>query len=134
MLEGRVEASAATEESVSRQAHAEQLEGKVALVAGQQLHLGEGSQPVMLSDRELQEQTDWQNGWLHVSAMSLKDLVSYLQPYSARQFRIADGGLDDLTVSGSFNRDDLDAVLAALEALLPVTIRKRSSEIVILQE
>ncbi|MGX2041730.1 FecR family protein [Methylocaldum sp. MU1018] len=73
---------------------------------------------------DLSAATAWREGKLVFRAAPLSAVFAELGRYHAATFRIADPGLERLSLSGVFHNDDLPLFLATLEAVLPVKTRQ----------
>lgn len=99
--------------------------------AGQILNLAAGQQG-SLSDAGLSDPSpadshagDWMRGVLHASQLRLDDFAVELGRYRPGVLR-CDPEVAHLRISGAFQLNDTDAVLAALPATLPVQVRYRT--------
>ena len=107
---------------------------EVQLGAGQQLDLRPGAVPVDVSQEELSKLSDWRNGWLHFDNRSLAEVVQELDPYIEKQVILTSRRVGQLEVGGSFNVDNVDSLLVALESLLPIEITHESDRIIVRHE
>ena len=101
------------------------------LEAGQQLILEPDATPVTLSPSDLRNSSTWRDGWLHFDDQSLDVVVRELNLYVDTRIILASRQAGELRVTGSFNVDNSDALLTALESVLPVTVSERNQHIVI---
>ncbi len=107
---------------------------EIELRAGQQLTLTEGAAPEELTEEELAKSADWRNGWLHFEDSTLAEVVGELKPYLDKPIVLTSRRVGELAVGGSFNVDDVDSMLTALETLLPVIVVRESDRILIRHE
>ncbi len=110
------------------------IDGDVELQAGQRLTLATGAVPDELSEDELVKSADWRNGLLHFADSTLAEVVRELEPYLELPIMLTSREVAELDIGGSFNVDDVDSILTALESLLPVEIIRESDRILIRQE
>lgn len=103
----------------------------VALHAGQQLVLEPDGIPVELSPEELKNSTTWRDGWQHFDGRSLEGVIKELNPYVEKRIVAASRRAAELKVAGSFNVDNSDALLTALESVLPITVTHKDEFVVI---
>ncbi len=103
----------------------------VELKSGQQLILEPGSVPTDLSQDELSSLSGWRNGWLHFEDQSLAAVVKELDPYLDKRIVLTSRKVEELKVGGSFNVDEVDSMLTAMETLLPIEVVRESDRIVI---
>ena len=101
------------------------------LEAGQQLILEPDATPVTLSPSDLRNSSTWRDGWLHFDDQSLDVVVRELNLYADTRIILGSRQASELRVTGSFNVDNTNALLAALESVLPVTVSERNQHIVI---
>lgn len=118
--EGRVTVSATTSDWPA-----------LELEAGQTVVLDDASEPSNLSPEELQKRSAWRDGWLNFDNERLEVVVAELEPYIDKQIVLGSRRTAALTVAGSFNVDNADALLAALESVLPITVTHKGELIVI---
>ncbi|WP_332763878.1 FecR domain-containing protein [Pseudomonas koreensis] len=90
------------------------------------LQTGEGAdfdrQHIALIQPFTSSQVAWSNGQLIVLDARLGDVIDELQRYR-RGVLHCDAGVRDLRISGTFKLDSTDAVLANLQASLPINVR-----------
>ncbi len=103
----------------------------VAMRAGQALVLGQDASPVTLSQDQLRDISAWRDGWLHFDNESLAAVVDELNLHVDTRIYIGSRRAAQLRVSGAFNVDNLDGLLEALEAVLPITVTRKTDRIVI---
>ena len=96
----------------------------VALAAGEQALLIDDAPP--LAEPADPHAADWTRGVLHASALRLDAFAAELGRYRAGILR-CDPAVAGLRISGAFQLQDTDAVLAALPSTLPVRVRYRSA-------
>ena len=109
-------------------------DSEVALSAGQQLILTAGAVPTKLGEDELEKSADWRNGWLHFEDSTLAEVVRELKPYLDKPIVLTSRRVGELAVGGSFNVDDVDSMLTALETLLPIIVIRESDRVLIRHE
>lgn len=124
--EGRVRVALTVDDSGSGK--------ELELRAGQQLTLVAGATPITLSGDELSKAADWRNGLLHFERSTLADVVRELEAYLDQPIILTSRKVEELDVGGSINVDDVDSMLSALEALLPIQVTRESDRIVIRHE
>lgn len=75
--------------------------------------------------------TSWSRGRLVFRNTPLAQVVAEVNRYSRRKIVLADTSLADLPVHGNFLAGDAKQVVAALEAVLPLRVDERASEILL---
>lgn len=75
--------------------------------------------------------TAWIRGILAFDHTTLAEAAAELERHHAVRFVFADPDLPGQTLSGSFDSNDLDAFLKALEKMLPVRVRRDENTIVL---
>ncbi len=106
----------------------------IDLRAGQAVVLDGVSEPVDLGPDELRRRSAWRDGWLHFDDERLDTVASELRPYIEKRIVLGSRRAGELTVAGSFNVDNADALLEALESVLPITVTQKNELIVIEHE
>ena len=108
-------------------------EGRVSLRSGGAVvALAAGEQALLTGDATPRPEpadphaADWTRGVLHASAWRLDAFAAELGRYRAGILR-CDPAVAGLRISGAFQLQDTDAVLAALPSTLPVQVRYRSA-------
>ena len=96
----------------------------VAVTAGQQIaYRGAGdADPIKAFDPA--RLTSWREGRLIFDAAPLRKIVERLNQYYGQQYRIGDPAIAGMTLSGSFQLDAPEELIAAIEDLLPVHARR----------
>jgi len=107
---------------------------EVELRSGQQLILAAGAVPIDLSEYELSKTAGWRDGWLHFENSTLVEVVKELEPYLDKPIVLTSRKVAELKVGGSFNVDEVDSMLTALETLLPIQVIRESDRILIRHE
>jgi transmembrane sensor len=116
------------------------LEGEVELNNGQSVnneHLVAGHQRIYtetaglgeLEAVEPDQLTAWVNGQLVFKHTPLREVMAELERYHPVQFTLADPKLAQDTLSGTFNSDDIDPFLHALETILPIQAKRNGQHI-----
>ncbi len=67
----------------------------------------------------------WEDGFVEVHDRPLQDVVDALRPYRSGLLRVSPQAAR-LRVTGSFSLDDSERTLAALAAVLPITVHRRT--------
>lgn len=80
---------------------------------------------------ETEQVTAWQQGHLVFKRTPLREVVAELERYHPVQFVLADTKLTNETLSGTFDSDDLEPFLHALETILPVHAKRKGQQIVL---
>ncbi len=99
------------------------------LVAGNQLNYSETIGLSQLEAVEADKLTAWVNGQLVFKRTPLREVTAELERYHPFQFTFADPKLAQETISGTFNSDDIEPFLHALETILPVQAKRKSQQI-----
>lgn len=118
------------------------LEGEVELNNGHGVineHLGAGNQRSYsetsglgrLETVEAGNLTAWVNGQLVFKHTPLLEVMAELERYHPLQFTFADPQLAQETLSGTFNSDDINPFLHALETILPVQAKRNGQQILL---
>ncbi len=116
------------------------LEGEVELNDGQSVineHLVAGNQRTysetaglgQLEAVEAGQLEAWINGQLVFKRTPLREVVAELARYHLVEFTFADPKLAQETLSGTFNSDDIEPFLHALETILPVRAKRNGQQI-----
>ena len=116
------------------------LEGEVELNNGRSVnneHLVAGNRRIytettglgQLETVEAGQLTAWVNGQLVFKRTPLSEVTAELERYHPVQFTFADPKLAQETLSGTFNSDDIDPFLHALETILSVQARRNGQQI-----
>ena len=71
----------------------------------------------------------WVNGQLVFTQTPLREVMAELERYHPVQFSFADPKLAQETLSGTFNSDDIEPFLHALETILPVRAKRNGQQI-----
>lgn len=118
------------------------LEGEVELNNGRSVnneHLAAGHQRIYtetsglgrLQAVEADKLTAWVNGQLIFTRTPLGEVMAELARYHPVQFTFADPKLAQETLSGTFNADDIDPFLHALETILPIQMKRNGQQILL---
>ncbi|MFA5921554.1 MAG: FecR family protein [Methylococcaceae bacterium] len=99
------------------------------LVAGNQLNYSETAGLGQLQAVEADQLTAWVNGQLVFTHTPLLEVMAELERYHPVQFTFADPKLAQETLSGTFNSDDIDPFLHALETILPIRAKRNGQQI-----
>ena len=99
------------------------------LVAGHQLTYTEPAGLGQLGDLETDKVTAWLNGQLVFKHTPLREVLAELERYHLIRFNFADPKLAQETLSGTFNSDDIDPFLHALESILPIQTKRNGLQI-----
>ncbi len=99
------------------------------LVAGNQRSYTETTGLGQLETVEADQLTAWVNGQLVFRRTSLREVAAELERYHPVQFTFADPKLGQETLSGTFNSDDIDPFLHALETILSVQTKRNGQQI-----
>jgi transmembrane sensor len=104
---------------------------KERLVAGNQRNYSEMAGLGRLETVEAENLTAWVNGKLVFKHTPLREVMAELERYHPLQFTFADPKLAQETLSGTFNSDDIEPFLHALETILPVQAKRNSQQILL---
>ncbi|WP_437881998.1 FecR domain-containing protein [Pseudomonas sp. LRF_L74] len=96
----------------------------VTISAGQQLRFSQESRGVLSAVTE--DAAGWSRGQLIADGMPLREFLAELDRYRAGWLRCAPE-VEGLRISGTFQLDNSDAILAALPATLPVVVTRRTN-------
>jgi transmembrane sensor len=99
------------------------------LFAGNQRSYTETTGLGQLETVEADQLTAWVNGQLIFKRTPLGEVTAELERYHPVQFTFADPKLAQETLSGTFNSDDIDPFLHALEAILPIQAKQNGQQI-----
>lgn len=99
------------------------------LVAGNQRIYTETTGLGQLETVEADQLTAWVNGQLVFTRTPLREVAAELERYHPVQFTFADPKLAQETLSGTFNSDDIDPFLHALETILPIQAKRNGRQI-----
>ena len=101
------------------------------LRAGNQRNYSETAGLGQLEVLEAENLTAWVNGQLVFKHTPLREVTAELERYHPFQFTIADPKLAQETLSGTFNSDDIEPFLHALETILPVQAKRNGQQILL---
>jgi transmembrane sensor len=118
------------------------LEGKVELnngysvvaeplLAGSQRSYNEAVGLSQLQSVDAEKLSAWVNGKLVFKQTPLREVTAELQRYHPVQFNFADAKLGQETLSGTFNSDDINPFLHAIEQILPVQTKRNGEQILL---
>jgi transmembrane sensor len=99
------------------------------LVAGNQRNYSETSGLGQIEAVEAGKLSGWVNGQLVFTRTPLREVMAELERYHPVQFTFADPKLARETLSGTFNSDDIDPFLHALETILPIRAKRNGQQI-----
>jgi transmembrane sensor len=125
--EGRVEVSVATSTDADHKAAVHRTApGAVrALRAGQQLSTVGGDYTVTpVSSQQLSSALAWREGAIIFDGASLAEAVTEIQRYTDARIVVSDPLTAQMRVGGRFRTGDIQEFLDALQAALPVSIRR----------
>ena len=97
--------------------------------AGNQRNYSETSGLGNIEAVEAENLTAWVNGQLVFKHTPLRKVLAELERYHPLQFTFADPKLAQETLSGTFNSDDIEPFLHALETILPVQAKRNGQQI-----
>ncbi|NTV47844.1 MAG: FecR family protein [Chlorobiales bacterium] len=103
------------------------------LVAGNQRSFTETTGLGPLEAVEANRLTAWVNRQLAFKRTPLREVMAELERYHPIQFTFADPKLAQETLSGTFNSDDIDPFLHALETILPIQAKRNGQQIQLLR-
>lgn len=122
------------------------LEGRVAvddastdkhvqLVPGEQVELATGATRLKPQAVDVAVVSSWTSGRLKFSATPLGQALDEVNRYSKTKVRLRDAALENTPVTGAFDVGDVESVVAAVEAMLPVkSVRTESDTIVLMRK
>jgi transmembrane sensor len=93
---------------------------KTRLQPGEQLEALDATAQMKVRNVDPQEVTDWSRGWLRFRDAPLKEVLSDINRYSAKQVVVADESLLQLRVAGSFAEGDAQSIVDAIAEVLPI--------------
>ncbi len=99
------------------------------LIAGKQQIYQETSGLGQAESIEAETLTAWVNGQLVFKHTPLHEVTAELERYHPVHFTFSDPKLAQNTLSGTFNADDLEPFLHALETILPVQAKQNGRQI-----
>jgi transmembrane sensor len=99
------------------------------LVAGNQRTYSETAGLGRMEAVEVGQIDAWVNGQLVFTQTPLREVMAELERYHPVQFSFADPKLAQETLSGTFNSDDIEPFLQALETILPVRTKRNGQQI-----
>jgi len=99
------------------------------LVAGNQRNYSETAGLGQLKTVEADQLNAWVNGQLIFKRTPLREVTAELERYHPVQFTFADPRLAQETLSGTFNSDDINPFLHALETILPIQAKRNGQQI-----
>jgi len=99
------------------------------LVAGNQRNYSETAGLGQLKTVEADQLNAWVNGQFIFKRTPLREVTAELERYHPVQFTFADPRLAQETLSGTFNSDDINPFLHALETILPIQAKRNGQQI-----
>lgn len=99
------------------------------LVAGNQRTYSETAGLGRMEAVEVGQIDAWVNGQLVFTQTPLREVMAELERYHPVQFSFADPKLAQETLSGTFNSDDIEPFLHALETILPIRAKRNGQQI-----
>lgn len=103
------------------------------LKAGQQLAYGDDERFVPATANDIAAATAWRQGLLIFNGRRLIDVLGEIGRYHEVQIRLPDPKLAELRVNGSFRTEQLDSMLNAVTALLPVNVKRIGEREIVLE-
>jgi len=117
------------------------LEGKVEVADGQARRILQPNERAYLSRDGISVQaidpdqaSGWVGGWLKFTGTPLRQVVADANRYSLRKLRLADPGLADIKLSGSFRAGDSAAIASTAARILPIRVDDSGPDIVLLPQ
>ncbi|MBL8268768.1 FecR family protein [Steroidobacter sp.] len=101
------------------------------LVPGQQAVYDAGASGILRRNVDVAAVSSWLSGRLEFRGVALAAAVDEANRYSTRKVRIGDPRINQVSVSGSFRTGDVEAMVAAFEALFPLRAQREEHEIVL---
>ena len=99
------------------------------LFAGSQRYYTETKGLGQLEAVDSGKESAWVDGHLIFKQTSLLDVTAELERYHPVQFSFSDTELEKETLSGTFNADDLDPFLHALQNILPIQAKRNGEQV-----
>lgn len=103
------------------------------LKAGQQLAYGDDERFVPATANDIASATAWRQGQLIFNGRRLIEVLAEIGRYHDVQIRLPDPKLAELRVNGSFRTEQLDSMLNAVTALLPVNVKRIGEREIVLE-
>jgi transmembrane sensor len=130
--EGRVEVRPEIAATVNR-SNADGARSAVrAISAGQRLSTASRDLTVTpISEQQLSSELAWREGAIVFDGQRLADAVAEIERYTDARITISDAATADLRVGGRFRTGDLQEFFDALQAALPVSVRRSASGVII---
>lgn len=106
-----------------------------ALTAGEFASLRLDSDQVILGSFKAQDFACWRQSRLNYEGATLKEIIADANRYSARRIVLQGDHekVQSLTMTGFFNSDDVDEMLATLTEVFPVTIERTTPEKIVVR-
>jgi len=116
--------------------------GEPVLTAGQAVQveferLAGPAQPLQVADlrpEEIQERLAWRTPRFAFEGMALGTALSQLNKFNRDQIVLADPGLAELRISGTFSPDDPDTFARLVAATFNLRVERRERELVLVRE
>src|ERR1700733_1116244 len=105
----------------------------VDLHPGQELTYSSDSPLWATREVDVQMLMSWSRGRLVFRGTPLAQLIDEVNRYTERKIQLADSTLGELPVQGNFVTGDSEAVVAALEAVLPVEVQRDGATLVLVR-
>lgn len=103
------------------------------LHAGQQLAYSDDHRFVPAIASDIAAATAWRQGQLIFNGRRLIEVLAEIGRYHEVQIRLPDPKLAELRVNGSFRTEQLDGMLNAVSALLPVNVKRIGEREIVLE-
>ena len=105
------------------------------LTAGEFASLKLDSNRVIFGAFKAQDFASWRQSRLNYEGATLKEIIADANRYSARRIVLQGDHkkVQSLTMTGFFNSDDVDEMLATLTEVFPVTIERRTPEKIVVR-
>lgn len=103
------------------------------LAAGEHLSFTASGSVSRIERVDAEALTAWRQGYLVLDNMPLAEVVQEIARYHDTRIEIEDPGLRRLRISGTFDIHNLDGLITAIEAMLPVDIIARSGRTILLK-
>ena len=106
-----------------------------ALTAGEFASLRLDSDQVIFGSFKAQDFASWRQSRLNYEGATLKEIIADANRYSARRIVLQGDHekVQSLTITGFFNSDDVDEMLATLTEVFPVTIERATPEKIVVR-
>jgi transmembrane sensor len=94
--------------------------------------LDTGIKVTTLPPQAVAHEASWRQGKLYFDAVTLKDMVTQLNPYLSAHVVIADPSIEGFVGGGVVHVDSADSILTAISVAWPVEVKREAPDLIVL--